>query len=119
MAGYVATPRVGGRTVPFTNLIATIIRGLFQELGLSFPGSAAPTGRGLLTPFPLDRNEALLNLAVSNLAGQMSDREARTKIQSIAAEAASRAQSKALQRQSLSSSQKEELAKARKRMLRR
>ncbi|HXN72685.1 MAG TPA: hypothetical protein VN861_09060 [Candidatus Acidoferrales bacterium] len=119
VAGYVATPRVGGRTVPFTNLIATIIRGLFQELGLSFPGSAAPTGRGLLTPFPLDRNEALLNLAVSNLAGQMSDREARTKIQSIAAEAASRAQSKALQRQSLSSSQKEELAKARKRMLRR
>jgi hypothetical protein len=119
-AGYLATPRVSGATFPFTNLIAIIIRGLLQELGgISFPGSPAPMGPGMLTALPPERHEALLNFAVSNLAGQMSDREARSKIQRITAEVASRAQSKAPQRQSLSPAQKERLAKARKRMLRR
>ena len=71
-------------------------------------------GTGLWASLPPQQRQTLLSFAISNLAGRLNDSEARSKIQSIAADAASRAldQNKRPQRQTPTPAQSEQIARA-------
>ena len=119
-AAYIATPRPAPNFAVF-GLMVKIIAGVIQGGGgITSPGGPQPPPQWF-SALPPEQREALLSFAISNLADLMSDREARSQIQRIAGEAASRAlgQSKPLHGLTLSPAQKEQMAKARNRILRR
>jgi hypothetical protein len=119
-AAYIAIPRVPLHgTLPLLGLIGAILRDLIPLFSGPLQGNPVPPRLpAIRSGLPLEQRETLLSFAMSNLASLMSDREARTRIQSIAAEVASHAlpQSKQPPRPTLSQAQKEQIAKARKRM---
>ena len=120
---YVATPRSAPLWfgAVLNGLVSRIIFGVTQGGGgLVFPGGPVPpSGPEAWLALPLHQREALLSFAISNLADLMGDRKARSQIQRIAVEAASRAvvQGARLQTPTLNAALKEQMEKARKRAL--
>jgi hypothetical protein len=117
-AGYIATPQLGPlHWPPLVGLIVAIRDGLLR--GGALEGQVRSWLPVIWNRLPPEQRETLISFAISNLAGQMTDPEARSQIQRIAAEAASRAldQSKRPSRPPLSPAQKERIEKARKSML--
>jgi hypothetical protein len=92
VAGYVATP-VKWNLNPYlggtlAGLLATLANGISGMAGMA----PAPKGLGQAwESLTVEQRETLLSFAISTLAGHLSDREAQSQIQRIAAAAASRA----------------------------
>ncbi len=97
----------------------TILSGVIQDGGgQTNRGPVGPWGPEAWLALPIEQREALLGIAISNLAEMMSDREARMEIQRIANESASRALARRTSNRAfrLSPTQKEAMAELRKRM---
>jgi hypothetical protein len=124
-AGYVATPYTPIKWEIIANLLGNLIAHAASLTSAGTPGGMGivipPGGWSALTGSSLtpEQRETLLSFALSNLAGGLSDSQARSRIQAIAAEAASRAlaQGKTRERPAPTPAQLEQLAKMRSRML--
>jgi hypothetical protein len=119
---YIATPiRFPLPNFSKAAILVGILFGLTQDgSGTTTRGPVDPHwGERVWASLPPEQREALVSFAITNLADLISDREARSQIQRIAGEAASRAlrQKRPLQPPTLSSVQQEQLAKAEKRVL--
>jgi hypothetical protein len=124
-AGFVASPYTPIKWEIIANLLGNLITyaasltsaGMPGGMGIVIPPGGWSTLAGAsLTP---EQRETLLSFALSNLAGSLSDSQARSRIQAIAAEAASRvlAQGKKHKRPAPTPVQLEQLARMRSRML--
>lgn len=123
-AGFVATPYTPIKWEIIANLLGNLITYVGSLLSVGVSGGMGmvmpPGGWGALTGSSLspEQREALVGLALSNLAGDLGDSQARTRIQSVAAEAASRAvaQRKPRERPAPTPNQLEQIARMRSRV---